>query len=135
MMIEHHTQAKQRQAALQLSSTSSPLLQKLSSEGQSTLAKLRNESGQSFDRAYLQAQVDQHQKVLDMIDHKLLPSTQNSQLRSQIQNVRPTIQQHLQAARSALTAIESGQNEQGASGQGTGRSRSTGSGTEGPTQR
>lgn len=146
MIMDHHTQAKQQQDGLRISSTSSPLLQKLSSEGQQTLAKLREETGQDFDRAYLQAQIDQHQAVLDTIDRQLLPSTKNAQLRSQVQNIKPTIVQHLQAARSALTAIDNGQGSQGASDKGASAkgssekgasdkgTNSTRSGTRGPTK-
>jgi putative membrane protein len=108
MMIEQHSRAKQEMAGLGLSSAGSSLLQTLSSEGQRTLATLRDKNGRDFDRAYLQAQVEQHQKLLDTVDRQLLPNAKNTGLRSQLSTLKPTIQRHLQHARDALKALESG---------------------------
>jgi len=138
MMISHHTQARQQQSSLNLSTAGSSVLQTMSSEGQRTMASLRDKSGQDFDRAYLQAQIDQHQKVLDTLDRQLLPSAKNTQLRTQLQSLRPTIQQHLQAARDAQKALASGQSgQQGSSGQGSSGQGSSGQGSSssGSTQR
>jgi len=115
MMISHHTQAKQRQAALGLSAEPSPLLQALSTNGQQTMSTLTAKTGTEFDRAYLKAQADQHQQVLDTIDSKLLPGAKNSQLRSQLQSMRSTVQNHLEAARAALKALDNQKSRQSSS--------------------
>jgi putative membrane protein len=105
MMINHHSQARQREQALGLSSAASPMLQTLSSQARQTTATLRDKTGKDFDRAYLQSQIEQHQKVLNTIDQQLMPSAKNPQLRSHLQSMRPTIEQHLQAARDAQQAM------------------------------
>jgi putative membrane protein len=130
MMISHHGEAKEQQAQLGMSPAGSSVLQRLSSEGQRTLATLRDKSGKDFDRAYLQAQVEGHQKVLETLDRQLLPNAKNQQFRSQLQNMRSTVQQHLQLARDSLQAVNSqqGSNGQGSSNQG---SKSNGSGSIG----
>lgn len=107
MMISHHSQARQQEQAMGLSTAASPMLQTLSSQGRQTMATLRDKSGKDFDRAYLQAQVEQHQKVLDTIDRQLMPSAKNPQLRSHLQSMRPTIEQHLKTARQAQEALNS----------------------------
>lgn len=45
MMISHHTQAKQRQSSLGLSTAASPMLITLSQEGRQTLATLKAKRG------------------------------------------------------------------------------------------
>jgi putative membrane protein len=127
MMINHHGQAKQREQAMGMSSAASPMLQTLSSQARQTTATLRDKTGKDFDRAYLQSQIDQHQKVLDTIDRQLMPNAKNPQLRSHLQSMRPTIEQHLQAAKDAQQALNtSGQKSGSSSGSGMG---SSGSGT------
>jgi putative membrane protein len=104
MMIEHHGQAKAQQAGLGLGTADSPLSQELDREAQSTLETLQAKSGAEFDRAYLQAQVDAHQKALDTIRQQLIPNAQAPELRSYLENLAPQVEQHLTQARSALEA-------------------------------
>jgi putative membrane protein len=105
MMIADHSQARQKQSSLGLGTASSPLLQTLSSEGEQTYSQLENKSGSAFDRAYLQAQVDGHQRVLETIDRQLLPQAKSAGLKKQLQNMKGTVQHHLQAAQAALRAL------------------------------
>jgi len=133
MMINHHTQARQREQALGMSTAASPMLQTLSSQARQTTATLRDKSGKDFDRAYLQAQVEQHQKVLDTIDRQLMPNAKNPQLRSHLQSMRPTIQQHLQAARDAQQALNtSTSGSPSGTGTGTGSSGTSGGSSDHP---
>lgn len=105
MMLNHHTQARQREQAMGMSTAASPMLQTMSSQSRQTLATLKDKSGKDFDRAYIQAQIEQHQKALDTVDRQLLPNAKNPQLRSHLQSMRPTLQQHLEAAREAQQAM------------------------------
>ncbi|HVZ31330.1 MAG TPA: DUF4142 domain-containing protein, partial [Polyangiaceae bacterium] len=105
MMITDHGQALQKQASLGVSTASSPLLQTLSSQGEQTYSQLESKSGSDFDRAYLQAQVDGHQRVLETIDRQLLPQAKSAGMKKQLQDMRATVQHHLQAARDALLAL------------------------------
>lgn len=123
MMIAHHSEAKQQQSALGLGTAGSSALQQLSSEGQRTLATLRDKNGKDFDRAYMQAQIDQHQKVLDMLDRQLLPNADNPQFRSHLMKLKPTVQRHLESGREAMSAIGS---QQGSSGQKSNGQKSSG---------
>lgn len=135
LMIRHHTQARQQQSGLGLSSAPSSMSRMMSEQGRQTLATLRDKSGSDFDRAYLQSQIEQHQKVLDSIDQQFLPNAKSPELREHLQELRPQLQQHLEAARDAQRALNtSGQGSSTGSGQGTGTSGSSnrsGSGTTG----
>jgi putative membrane protein len=108
MMIEHHGEAKQKQAALQLGSAESPLSRQLAAESKSTLESLKSKQGAEFDRAYLDAQVAEHQKVLDTIGRVLSPQAQKPALRTYLTELEPTVSQHLEQARSALQSIQNG---------------------------
>lgn len=106
LMLTEHNQAKQQESTLGMSTAASPTQQMLAARGQETTASLQDKSGKEFDRAYLQAQVDQHQQALDSIDRQLLPAAKNPQLRAHLQQIRPGIEQHLRTAREARQAVE-----------------------------
>jgi putative membrane protein len=116
MMIEHHSQAKAQQAALGLGSAESPLLQQLTQESHATLESLKAKSGADFDRAYMEAQVEGHQKALDTIKYDLQPSAQTPELRSYLENLTPKVTQHLEQARDAQQALQTSDNSSRATG-------------------
>jgi predicted outer membrane protein len=60
--------------------------------------------------------VDGHRKVLDTIDKELLPNVKSSELKAYLEEIRPKVEQHLQAARDAQQAIESNAGARGTSG-------------------
>jgi putative membrane protein len=107
MMIEHHGQAKRKQTTLGIAEAESALSLKLAAETRTTLEQLEQKSGSEFDRAYLQAQIDGHQKVLNAIDQQLLPDAKNEQLKSYLEELRPQVAAHLERARTAKDALAS----------------------------
>ena len=60
---------------------------------------LARDSGQAFDKAYIDHEVDDHQHVLDKLDHDLIPHAQNAQLKSLLTSTRTVIQSHLTEAK------------------------------------
>ena len=75
----------------------SPTSQQMQSQTQTTLQTLQGLTGAAFDSSYVQAMADSHQLALTTIDSQLLPSTQNPQLRTAIeQKVRPAVAMHLE---------------------------------------
>lgn len=107
MMIEHHGQAKTQQEALGLGTEASPLSRQLDRDAKTTLETLQAKTGDDFDRAYLQAQVDGHQQALDAI-RELQPNAQNAELRSYLAKLSPQVEQHLEQARAAQQALQAG---------------------------
>lgn len=114
MMIAHHGEAREKQAALKLQTADSPLSQQLSEESKTTLASLKAKRGADFDRAYLDAQVSGHRKVLETIGRVLAPQAQKPALRTYLTELEPTVSQHLQQARSAREAVNDGDDKTGA---------------------
>jgi putative membrane protein len=98
-MVKHHSQAKDKQAKLELDSAESALSTKLEHDASTTLGALRANADASFDQEYMGAQVKEHQRVLDTIDQELLPNAKNDKLEAYLKEVRSTVESHLKDAR------------------------------------
>jgi putative membrane protein len=99
MMIHHHGDAKKKQAQLKLQMADSSDSTALKSDAASTLDALKKDSGKAFDKAYIDAQVDGHQKVLDAINQKLLPNVKNADLKAYLDEIKPRVEEHLKQAK------------------------------------
>lgn len=102
MMIQHHGQAKTDQdklvKKLKLSPVENDLSGQLREESLAQISLLEGET-QNFDRVYIHAQVEAHQKVLDLLDKTLIPSTKDPELLALLQKMRPKVEAHLAEAR------------------------------------
>lgn len=76
-----------------------PTSQSLKQEGDKNLATLKGLSGKAFDKAYVDHEVAYHQQVLDALDHTLIPSAKNDQLKALLVKVRPAFVSHLEHAK------------------------------------
>jgi len=108
-MVAAHTQLNEQGSALlsKLSVTPSdnPTSTSIRTGGETTRASLNGLSGADFDKAYINAEVDLHQAVLDQLDNTLIPSAQNAELKELLQKARPTIQAHLDHAKSLKSKL------------------------------
>lgn len=112
MMTRHHGNA-QRQAmrvATKVKPTetpaTSPPAEELKQDGEKTIAALRDKSGAEFDRAYVDAQIKQHENVLKLIDQRLDPEAKDPNVKALVKEMRPIVQQHLQEARTLQKKLE-----------------------------
>jgi len=109
MMIKEHTEAKNEQAkmykSLNLTSADSDRATGLRDGAGKTLAQLRAEDGIQFDMAYMDAQVAQHQQVLDMLDHDLIPAAADQKMMDGLDKMRTTVATHLQHARTLQSEL------------------------------
>lgn len=115
MMIAHHGEAKQKQAKLKLTTAESAISSKLLADGNQTLSALKDSKGADFDKRYIDAQVEGHQKVLATIDSELIPNAKNPDLKAYLAEIKPKVEQHLQAAREAQQRLESSSGARGTS--------------------
>jgi putative membrane protein len=103
MMVKHHTDAKNEQAKLfkqlNLTPTQSQTATTLKDGADRTLGSLRGADGQAFDVAYIDSQVDAHQKVLDTLNNELLPSATDQELVSGLNKMKATVEAHLTEAK------------------------------------
>jgi putative membrane protein len=107
MMISHHGEAKQKQAKLKLKPAESGVSTAMQVDADSTMNALKADSGKDFDQAYITAQVDGHQKVLDTINDKLLPNVKNADLRAYLEEIKPRVEEHLKQAKVLQSSFDS----------------------------
>jgi putative membrane protein len=107
MMIHHHGDAKKKQAQLKLQMADSSDSTALKADATSTLEALKKDSGKVFDKAYIDAQVDGHQKVLDAINQKLLPNVKNADLKAYLDEIKPRVEEHLKQAKELQESFDS----------------------------
>lgn len=72
---------------------------KMAEDAQEHVGELRKLSGLEFDKAYLDHEVDLHQKVLDQIEDDLIPNAQNPAVRAYLEEIRPVVTAHLERAK------------------------------------
>lgn len=101
-MREHHTAALREQAKLvkklNLTPADSPIAATLKADADKTLAQLQSTDAAGFDAAYVRAQIDAHQKVLDLIDTEALPAATTPELADALRTGRGVVAEHLKQA-------------------------------------
>lgn len=110
MMVKHHSEAKAQQAkvyqSLQLTATQSHSATELKDSSDRTLGSLRAATGSAFDTAYIESQVDAHQKVLDTIDQQLMPAAVDQPLIDELKKMRATVESHLSEAKKIQSELD-----------------------------
>lgn len=86
----------------------SAVIQQLQQQSQQARSQLESLSAEEFDQAFVAQQIEAHQNALNLIDQQLLPSTQDPQLRMQLEGARPVIEQHLQQAQQLQQQLNTG---------------------------
>lgn len=79
---------------------------KMRVEAAGHLAELVPLEGERFAQAYVGQAVKEHQKVLSMIDDKLLKSAQNEELKKHLQATREHVAMHLEEAKKLLESVD-----------------------------
>lgn len=103
VMLKEHADAQKKLMALtkklSISMASSSLSSEIKIGTSSTQEKLKTMSGEEFDIAYMDGQVNAHQNLLDALDKKLSPQVTSDELRTVVGEVRLTVEKHLTEAR------------------------------------
>lgn len=68
-------------------------------------AKLMSMTGKELDKAYIADQVKTHKAVLDDLNNKLIPTTQDSMLKSHLEKTAKKVQEHLNLAKEIQTHL------------------------------
>jgi putative membrane protein len=83
-----------------------PTAQSLKSGGDANVKALSALSGAAFDKAYIDHEVAYHQQVLDAVDKTLIPSSQNAELKTLLEKVRPAFVAHLEHAKQVQQSLK-----------------------------
>jgi putative membrane protein len=98
MMVDHHGEARQDQQKLSVGPTQSTDAQRMERDAEDALRSLKQKKGKDFDLAYLQLQIDEHRKVRDELQDKLLPSAKDSGVKAYLEDIKPKVESHLAQA-------------------------------------
>jgi putative membrane protein len=108
-MITDHTaankQVQELAASLNLTPASSGTSDALMQQGQHDATQLSGLSGAAYDKAYIDSQVTAHQQVINTADTQLVPAAQNPDLKTLLQSMRPTLQEHLDSAQAIQSSL------------------------------
>src|SRR5262249_39763966 len=109
LMVKDHTSVNKSASdlvtKLHVTPESNPTSESLKAGGEQNLASLRKLSGAAFDKAYVDHEVAYHQSVLDAVDHTLIPSAKNAELKALLVKVRPAFVAHLEHAKKLQASL------------------------------
>lgn len=101
-MMTGHQQALEEQQQLLaprgITPAPSPLAQQIEQHARMTEQRLRGMRGPEFDRAYMQAQLEQHRNLLQLLDQQLIPNAQDPAYRAYLERLRDDVAAHLRNA-------------------------------------
>ncbi len=98
LMNGHESAARQQAQVLDregITPVESDLSRQLRHQSQDEERRLSQLQGQQFDDAYIQAQIQQHQAAIQMLDQKLIPNASDPAYRAYLEQLRGDLQQHL----------------------------------------
>lgn len=102
MMVQDHSAANEKLAAL-AASKRVPVPRTLGTSQMGTKSRLESLQGESFDKSYIKSQVKAHEDTVALLE-KEISSGQDPDARTFAESVLPTVQHHLEAARSLAAA-------------------------------
>ena len=101
-MINDHTAVIEKAAALVKKLGVTPkdndVSKKLLADAKKTKEMLESKSGDAFNKAYVDNEVNYHKAVIDAVEGLLIPETDNAELKALLQNVVPALKAHLSHA-------------------------------------
>lgn len=103
MMIKEHTnnlhQVEKLSHQLKIKPVKTAAVDNLKKQGQQEKADLKSKNGTDFEKNYMQAMVDGHQKVLDMLDDTYLKNVNNDNVKKLLETTRTGVEHHLDEAK------------------------------------
>jgi putative membrane protein len=108
MVTDHGASKRQGESvAKQLGVTPapSPVANTLKKDADKVTTELHKADSAAFDKVYMRAQVNEHQKVLRIIDQELMPQANAEQVKALLGDMKAHVQQHLSEAESTLQQL------------------------------
>jgi putative membrane protein len=94
-------------ARLQITPADNAVSTQLKTDTQSEIETLQSMRGKDFDRDYVDAQVRNHNKALELLD-RMTPNMRNAELKSAMTNDRAKVEAHLRQAERVQEALTRG---------------------------
>lgn len=116
MLTAHRNMMNEDQSVLsqaQITPSDNAVSQQLRTDSQGEMSTLEGMRGRDFDREYIDSQIKDHNKAIELID-RIIPNVKNPQLKAQLQNARPRLEAHLREAERLQQKMQQGStNKQG----------------------
>jgi putative membrane protein len=106
-MVDDHGKANARLNAL-VQGSEVKLPTAMNGAYKNNLAELQKLKGAAFDRAYMKAQVDDHKKVVQLLEHQA-SAGKDPKLKAFAAETLPTTKRHLEMAQSLQTRVQTSQ--------------------------
>ena len=110
MMTAHRDMQNKMSALLgrlQITPSDNAVSNQLRSDTQSEVSTLQSLRGKDFDRDYINAQVRNHNKALELLD-EITPSVKSSELKAALLGARPKVDAHLREAERVELSLQRG---------------------------
>lgn len=91
---------------LNLSLSDTPGIMAMKAKNAAKSMTLKPLSGDSFEKAYMDAMVSGHQEALDKIDNELLPKAENADVKKHLTETRTAVAAHLQKAKQIQAGLQ-----------------------------
>ena len=92
---------------LSLTPSDNAVSQQIQTDAQNDLSTLQSMRGREFDRDYVQSQIKGHNQAIEMLD-RMIPTAKSPELKTELMNLRPKLQAHLQEAERVQTTMQKG---------------------------
>lgn len=108
-MISEHGEGNQHLnelfQRLGIAPQNNPVSTALSTGATTTTLYLQNQPPETFDRAYMEVEIESHQRGIEMLDTQLLPLAQNPELRAALVKLREELARHNATAQQILASL------------------------------
>ena len=110
MAFAHHNMENKLNGLLsnlELTPSDNAISNQIKSDTQNELQTLQTMRGKDFDRDYIDMQVTNHNKALELLD-RIAPNVKSDELRIALTRVRPSIEEHLRQAERVQQSLQKG---------------------------
>lgn len=115
MMTDVHKQnekdEKKMSKEAKIKSKSSDMSKSFKKDAKEKLSSLKSLKGEAFDKAYINTEIEMHQKLLTDLEANYIPNAQNPELRSYLEKTKTHTEEHLNQAKKIQESL-SGQMQQ-----------------------
>ena len=107
MISEHASmlqQGNQLSKQLRINPIQPELAQRMAGEHKKAMDALKTKSGGEFDRAYIEHEINMHQRVIRLVD-EATKAADSTQVRTLLERSRPALEDHLEQARNVKRSL------------------------------
>lgn len=109
MISSHEDNNKEAKKVLKkadIDPKSNDIAKNLKKDAKDKLSEIKKKKGSDFDKAYIENQISMHQQVINDLEQKYIPATQNSDFRAFLETTKTHVQEHLSKAQQIQSTMK-----------------------------